>query len=157
MPVFLGAMLGLRLGPWGLIGVFAWFLVPWIASKFAGEPGRLAMVLAMLAWALYHPAESDKKVGFIRALKLAAALTAIAGGVIFLITLAMFGPVGLLMPRMWPGMLYGAGGVAVYVGLGAWIKRDGNRFMGDLEEKIAAADIELEQLEAEEARRQHRK
>lgn len=146
MPVFLGAMLGLRLGPWGVIGVVAWFLLPWIASKFAGEPGRLAMVLAILAWALYHPAESDKKIGFIRALKLAAALTAIAGGVATLIVLAMFGPAGLLMPRMWPNMLYGAGAVAVYLGLGAWIRRDGNRFMGDLEQKIAAADVELAEL-----------
>lgn len=152
MPVFLGAILGLRLEPWGLIGVVAWLLLPWIASKFAGEPGRLAMVLAMLAWALYHPAESDKKIGFIRALKLAVALTAIAGGVACLIVLAMFGPAGLLMPRMWPMILYGAGGVAVYVGLGAWIKRDGNRFMGDLEQKIAAADVELEQLAVEQVR-----
>lgn len=152
MPVFLGAMFGLRLGPWGVIGVVAWFLLPWIASKFAGEPGRLTMVLAMLGWALYHPAESDKKVGFIRALKLAAALTAIAGGVVTFIALAMFGPAGLLMPRMWPSMLYGAGGVAVYIALGAWIRRDGNRFMGDLEQKIAAADVELEQLAVEQVR-----
>lgn len=146
MPVFLGAILGLRLGPWGVIGVVAWFLLPWIASKFAGEPGRLAMALAMLAWALYHPAESDKKVGFIRALKLAAALSAIAGGVATLIVLASFGPTGLLMPRMWPMMLYGAGGVAVYIGLGAWIRRDGNRYLGDLEQKTSDADVELEQL-----------
>lgn len=153
MPVFLGAILGLRLGPWGVIGVFAWFLLPWIASKFAGEPGRLAMVLAMLAWALYHPAESDKKVGFIRALKLAAAVTAIAGGVVSLIVLAMFGPAGLLMPRMWPTMFYGAGGVAVYVGLGAWIRRDGNRYLGDLEQKISEADVELEQPALDQDRR----
>lgn len=153
MPVFLGAILGLRLGPWGVIGVIAWFLLPWTASKFAGEPGRLAMLLAMLAWVLYHPAESDKKVGFIRALKLAAALSAIAGGVATLIVLASFGPAGLLMPRMLPMLLYGAGGVAVYVGLGAWIRRDGNRYLGDLEQKIAAADVELEQLALDQDRR----
>lgn len=153
MPVFLGAILGLRLGPWGLIGIVAWFLVPWIAWKFAGEPGRLVMVLAMLAWALHHPAESDKKVGFIRALKLAAALSAIAGGVGTLIVLASFGPAGLLMPRTWPMMLYGAGGVTVYVGLGTWIRRDGNRYLGDLEQKISDADVELVQLAREQDRR----
>ena len=153
MPFFLGALLGLRLGPWGLIGVIAWFLLPWIASKVAGDPGAWAMALAMLGWALFHPAESDKKIGFIRALKLAAAIMALCMGIRAIFVLAVFGPVGLLMPRMFLGNFYGVLAIAVYFGLGAWIRRDGNRFMGDLERKIAAADVELEQLAGEEARR----
>lgn len=147
MPVFLGAILGYRLGPWGVIGVIAWFLLPWIASKFAGQPGSWAMGLTMLAWALYHPAESDKKVGFIRALKLAAAIVALSMGVRALFVLGVLGPAALVEPRMLVGSLYGVAAVVVYVGLGAWIRRDGARFMGDLERKIEAADVELAELE----------
>ena len=99
MPMIWGLFAGLALRGWGVIGLLTWTLGTMLVhevvganvSPAAGTWSQIVFAGGLFVWAMRRPAESEAKLGFLRALRLLIALCMIATGVIGLALLAFRG------------------------------------------------------------------
>lgn len=89
MPFIIGWLFGRALGGWGVIGLCSWLfgaglvgqIVAVNTSETIGKWAAAAFTISLFAWAMWKPAESEAKRGFLRALRVLIAICMIVAGI----------------------------------------------------------------------------